>query len=320
MNSNAPNSRTTLLVPGMRVVCRNAVLSDDGTLLHPANSIAIVGSDEGLDSTTHTVRLCFTDGLEIIASEQDVVDLNDFQEGLPNNRLTYDPRNRLILKCVIGSRAYGLDDATSDTDYRGIYLPKASEHWSLQGVPSQWEDQATQEHYWEIQRFIELALKANPNVLECLYTPQIELLSPLGGELLKIRHIFLSRLVYQTFNGYVVSQFKKSMRDVQKFGYPKPKHVMHLIRLLIVGIGILEKGELQLRVEKFREELFAIKRGEMPWQEVERWRVALHKQFDTAFLQTKLPELPDYTCANQFLLLARRSATQESAPCGSILD
>jgi len=320
MNSNVPNSRTTLLVPGMRVVYRKAVLSDKGTLLHPANSIAIVRSKVHSADSGRTVRLCFTDGLEITANEQDIVDLNDFQAGNPNDSSSFDPRNRLILKCVIGSKAYGLDDASSDIDYRGIYLPHASEHWSLQGVPSQWENQATQEHYWEIQRFIELALKANPNVLECLYTPQIELQTPLGGELLKIRHIFLSRLAYQTFNGYVASQFKKSMADVQKHGHAKPKHVMHLIRLLIVGIGILERGELQLRVEKFREELFAIKRGEMPWQEIEKWRVALHKQFDAAFLQTKLPELPDYTCANQFLLFARRSATLEGTSCGSILD
>ena len=81
---------------------------------------------------------------------------------------------RVIYRCVIGSRAYGLEDAESDTDRRGIYLPPAELHWSLYGVPEQLENEATQEAYWEIQKFLVLALKANPNVLECLYTPLVE--------------------------------------------------------------------------------------------------------------------------------------------------
>jgi uncharacterized protein len=41
-------------------------------------------------------------------------------------------------------------------------------HWSLYGVPEQLENDATQEVYWELQKFLLLSLKANPNVLECL--------------------------------------------------------------------------------------------------------------------------------------------------------
>jgi hypothetical protein len=44
---------------------------------------------------------------------------------------------------VVGSRAYGLDDAASDTDRRGIYLPPAELHWSLGEVPEQLEDDVT---------------------------------------------------------------------------------------------------------------------------------------------------------------------------------
>ena len=45
--------------------------------------------------------------------------------------------DRVIYRCVIGSRAYGLDDDVSDTDRRGIFLPPADLHWSLGGVPEQ---------------------------------------------------------------------------------------------------------------------------------------------------------------------------------------
>src|SRR5262249_38604288 len=74
----------------------------------------------------------------------------------------------VIYRCVVGSRAYGLEEYGSDTDWRGIYLPPAERHWSLSGVPEQIENTATEECYWELQKFLRLALKANPNVLECL--------------------------------------------------------------------------------------------------------------------------------------------------------
>ncbi|CAN5411801.1 hypothetical protein BH11PLA2_BH11PLA2_41580 [soil metagenome] len=42
---------------------------------------------------------------------------------------------------------------------------------------------------------------------------------------------------------------------------------MHLIRLLISGIGILRMGEVQIRVTVYCDRLLAIKRREMPWEE-----------------------------------------------------
>ena len=166
-------------------------------------------------------------------------------------------------RCVIGSQAYGLADAESDVDRRGIYLPSADLHWSLYGVPEQLENDATQEAYWELQKFLVLALKANPNILECLYTPMVEKATPLAEELLAMKSMFLSRVVYQTFNGYVLSQFKKMQADIRNQGTVKWKHVMHLIRLLISGISVLKHGFVPVRVEGHRDQLLAIKRGEM---------------------------------------------------------
>ncbi len=72
------------------------------------------------------------------------------------------------------------------------------------GAPEQLELHETQECYWEVQKLIVLGLKANPSVLECLYSPIVERVTPLGQALLDAREIFLSQLVYQTFNGYVM--------------------------------------------------------------------------------------------------------------------
>lgn len=214
--------------------------------------------------------------------------------------------NYVIYRCVVGSRAFGLDDEKSDTDLRGIYLPPAHLHWSMYGVPEQLENKENEECYWELQKFLLLALKANPNVLECLNTPLIEFKNPIADELLAIKNVFLSKLVYQTYNGYVMSQFKKLEQDLRSTGGIRWKHAMHLIRLLLQGIEILKTGELNVKIEANRDKLLLIKRGELLWESINDWRLMLHKDFENAFAETKLPERPDYEKANQFLIEARR--------------
>ena len=95
-----------------------------------------------------------------------------------------------------------------------------------------------------------------------------------------MRHIFLSQYIHRTYNAYVLSQFKKLEQDLRNHGQMRWKHVMHLIRLLLSGVEVLRHGLVPLRVDEYRDRLLAIRRGEMPWDEVERWRLELHRQLD----------------------------------------
>ncbi len=213
----------------------------------------------------------------------------------------------VIYRCIVGSRAYGLDNEASDTDLRGIYLPPAELHWALYDLPEQLENEAEQSCYWELEKFISLALSANPNILECLYTPLVQTAAPLAQELLEMRSIFLSQLIYQTYNGYVLSQFKKLEQDLRVQGEIRWKHAMHLIRLLLSGITVLQEGFVPLRMNQYRQQLLAIRSAQVPWEEVNAWRLNLHQTFDIAFKHSRLPEQPDYARANDFLIKARRS-------------
>ena len=94
----------------------------------------------------------------------------------------------------------------------------------------------------------------------------------------------------------------------------KWKHVMHLIRLLLSGISIMREGFVPVRVEEHREKLLAIRRGEVPWEEVEGWRKRLHHEFNAASEKTNLPERPDYEKANAVLIEARRLALSVNLP------
>jgi hypothetical protein len=301
---------------GTQVVTLVNIIGAAGLVVHPRGAVGVVVKSP--TDHEHPYRVRFPDGFESALKRNEVEMLARFLEresGDDGHAVSKASlHERIIYCCVIGSQAYGLTEAGSDVDRRGIYLPSAEQHWSLYGVPGHMEYHETQEAYWELQRFIVLALKANPNVLECLYTPLVEKSTPLVEDLLSMRSIFLSRVVYQTYNGYVMSQFKKMQADLRNHGELKWKHVMHLIRLLLSGIGVLRDGFVTVRVEAHRDRLLAIRRGEMPWDEVEAWRLNLHQDFNAALETTALPERPDYERANAFLISARRSAMNEALP------
>lgn len=293
---------------GTQVVTRNVVAGLAGETVCPRGAVGVIVETPGPEQGTYLVR--FANGVKAHIARNDLAIRKHVQKDGLRSKMGEDTAalyDYVIYRCVVGSRAYGLDEAGSDTDRRGIYLPPAELHWALAGVPEQLENNETEECYWELQKFMELALKANPNVLECLYTPLVEFASPLAEELLAMRSSFLSQLIYQTYNGYVMSQFKRLEQDLRNKGAFKWKHVMHLIRLLWSGITILREGFVPVRIAEHRDRLLAIRRGEMPWDEVNAWRLSLHAEFDTAVATTRLPERPDYARANAFLIEARRS-------------
>lgn len=301
---------------GTQVVASVEITSPEGQTLYPRGAVGVVVRSPA--DKSHAYRVRFPDGVEASLKHDELMSLAKFKEGVISDDTISASRNdlyrRVIYRCVIGSQAYGLAGEESDVDRRGIYLPPAELHWSLYGVPEQLENHEAQEAYWELQKFLIMALKSNPNVLECLYSPLIEFQTPLAEELLEMRSQFLSRLVYQTYNGYVMSQFKKMQTDIRNQGQVKWKHVMHLIRLLISGITILREGTVPVRVDEHREQLLAIKRGEVPWEDTEKMRLSLHGEFGRAFERTNLPERPNYERANEFLICARQKAISERLP------
>jgi predicted nucleotidyltransferase len=299
-----------LILPvGTQVVTRAEIRRGRTGPSRPAGSVGVITKPP--DDGSHSYLVRFPDGgVAALRRHEFGIRKHMQQEGLrePGAALAeFDLYDCVIYRCVVGSRAYGLEEEASDTDRRGIYLPPAEHNWSVYGVPEQLENEATQECYWELQKFLVLALKANPNVLECLYSPLVELATPLARELLEMRTAFVSRLVYQTYNGYVLSQFKKLEQDLRARGAIRWKHAMHLVRLLISGIAIMREGDVPVRVGEHRDRLLAVRRGEMPWEEINAWRLRLHQEFDAAFASTRLPERPDYERANAFLIRARRS-------------
>ncbi len=216
MNKRVHNSPNLIYSVGTQIVALKQVQGSDNRVAHPAGAVGVIVRVPR--DRTHSYRIRFVDGFEAALQHDNLMLLAEYKQGAINESeqtlSSHGLFDRVIYRCVVGSRAFGLDTEESDTDRRGIYLPPADLHWSLYGVPEQLENDQTEEVYWELQKFLVMALKGNPNILECLYTPMVEDITPLGQELLDMRSAFLSRLVYQTYNGYVMSQFKRMKADL----------------------------------------------------------------------------------------------------------
>ena len=194
----------------------------------------------------HSYRVRFPDGAEASVRRRDLSIWNEYRTESamgPEPLVDHDLLDRhVIYRCVVGSRAYGLEGPDSDVDRRGIYLPPATCTGRCTACRSSSRTTSGRSATGSCRSSCVLALKANPNVLECLWTPMVEHATPAGQELLAMRSAFLSQLVYQTFNGYVLSQFKKLEQDLRTKGDVRRKHVMHLVRLLLSGITLLREG------------------------------------------------------------------------------
>jgi len=121
----------------------------------------------------------------------------------------HDNTQLMLLQCISGSKAYGLDTPQSDTDIKGVFaLPKHS-FYGL-NYTEQVNNPTNDIVYYELKRFFELLLTNNPNILELLATPADKILFKHAIMDLIRPEMFLSKLCLKTFAGYAQSQIHKA--------------------------------------------------------------------------------------------------------------
>ncbi|MFD8454820.1 nucleotidyltransferase domain-containing protein [Streptomyces coelicoflavus] len=229
-------------------------------------------------------------------------------------------RDHTVYACVMGSRAFGLATEDSDTDRRGVFLAPTALYWRFEKPPTHVEGPGEEQFSWELERFCELALRANPNILECLHSPFVERVDDTGRELLALRDAFLSRRAYETFTRYAHGQRRKLDADVRAHGAPRWKHAMHLLRLLISARDLLRTGVLTIDAGADREPLLAVKRGEVPWPDLEGWMHRLAREGEEAALRSPLPAEPDRRRVEDFLVRTRRASALQPDPYDEVVQ
>jgi uncharacterized protein len=119
-----------------------------------------------------------------------------------------------IFLTIAGSKSYGTNTPESDTDVRGVCIPKDKTYYFGYGLnvfeqqDKGWEDDRV---IYDLRKFIKLAVDNNPNILELLFVDQRFWLSyhPAWLDLHNSAYQFLSKKVKHSFSGYAFAQLKR---------------------------------------------------------------------------------------------------------------
>ncbi|MEE9336894.1 MAG: nucleotidyltransferase domain-containing protein [Methylococcaceae bacterium] len=151
-------------------------------------------------------------------------------------------KNLIVLECISGSKAYGLDTAESDTDIKGVFLLPKKDYYGLNYIP-QINNPSNDIVYYELRRFMELLSVNNPNILELLNTPKSAVLYK-HVYLEKINSaLILSKLCKNTFGKFALSQIKKAKGLKKKIVNPISKERKSLLSFCYINH---QKGSIPL--------------------------------------------------------------------------
>jgi|LGVE01.1.fsa_nt_gb predicted nucleotidyltransferase len=124
-----------------------------------------------------------------------------------------DLRNYTIFEGISGSRAYGNSTPESDYDYRSLVLPPLDvllDPSKKFGQKTSWED-GEDRVAMNVIKFAELAVKANPNIIELLFLPEecITYTTDAYSTLTKHKYGLLTKQCEHTYKGYAMQQLSR---------------------------------------------------------------------------------------------------------------
>jgi len=236
--------------------------------------------------------------------------------------------DNLILLGYRGSLVHGTYEENTthdDFDVMGVYVPPKECVFGLgktDTIERMIDEKLSQKKtrvwdivYYSVQKYMSLLLKQNPNVLSLLWIdPKYYIHKTHWGDLLiSQRQNLLSKECYHSFSGYAYGQLhrmthigptgrlgEKRKELISRFGYDV-KNASHLLRLLKMGIEVLNVGELLIERPE-RKMLLAIKRGEWPLQKVIDLADSLQGEMVTAFNASFLKNKVNYGFVNELCM------------------
>jgi uncharacterized protein len=139
----------------------------------------------------------------------------------------------LIFEVVAGSKAYGLNTTTSDTDIRGVFVLPRERLYGM-NYTGQVNNETNDIVYYELRRFMELLAKNNPNILELLSISYEHILLKHPVMELIQQDLFLSKLCEKTFANYAHTQIKKAFGLEKKIVNPVEKEKKSVLNFCFV--------------------------------------------------------------------------------------
>lgn len=216
--------------------------------------------------------------------------------------------NKLILRVDCGSRGFGLNSPTSDHDHKGVFIETFLEHVRLespldqQGPTKVLDDPLYPEgldfESYSLKKFLNLAIKGNPNILCIGFSTNPIEITPEGRELQSWMQWCVSKKACAAFLGYMQGQKERALNRgrpayVEKYGYDT-KFVMHLVRIGLQGVELMETGRITLPVpERYRADLLSIREGKVTMEWGMAWAAHLEERLKELKTSSPLPDEPD---------------------------
>lgn len=224
---------------------------------------------------------------------------------------------KVILEGVVGSHAYGLNGPDSDIDTAGVFVVPTDLVLGIRGFQETIvrqdgadKNETPDVSYHEVGKFIYLAMKANPTVLEQLFLDEYTKVAQEGQLLLDNRDLFISQRIRATHVGYAVSQIKRlKNRDDGSFSSTTrkrtAKHARHVYRLVLQGQKALS-GDFVVKLSE-SEAIDAFAMGEMAVNVPQEFIDTAEKMlYDLENMPSRLPIEPDVDGINSVLLKIRK--------------
>ena len=225
----------------------------------------------------------------------------------------------LLLSATVGSTAYGLAGPDSDVDTLGVYRAATDIVLGVDGPAAVKHSHVTTSPditVHEVGKYVSLALKANPTVLELLWACDApnSVRTTAGNLLIDHRRAFLSApAIRSAYGGYATQQARRLLNRHRegRDGFNSDlrlrtaKHGRHCYRLLLMGRELIATGNLALDVSVHRDLIFQV--GDLAVTDPERFSAVFDTQRSLLDAEPScLPDQPLRDVANNVLVRIRK--------------
>lgn len=198
-----------------------------------------------------------------------------------------------ILEVLVGSQAHGLSTPESDHDYMGVFILPTRQSHSLFATKTEsyTENNCT---WFEVGKFMKMALTCNPTALEVLKAP-IERVWSLESIYLRdlFPHFLTKKRILGAYLGYAKDQRNRANKRMFTPDWNN-KPLAHYIRVLFNGIELLKSGNLTVNLgNKYTigTYLKQIKAGELNFEEIIQIGETLEQDLKESYEESTLPEV-----------------------------
>jgi uncharacterized protein len=220
----------------------------------------------------------------------------------------------IIYEATVGSKLYGISNENSDTDIKSVhfrdYADIVPSEYNYFGLTHTKKDEVVNKDNgltgsakiesvsYSVKKFVELAMKGNPTLLEIAFVPTYLLLinTPIAQEIMEyVRKNFITKKALKAYIGYFLDQKKNNINT--------PKKKCHAYRIGVQALNFAETGIINPVLSGAQlETAMHIREHTMIDESVGCLLDSLDSDLRKIETTNNLPEEPDEQAASDFLV------------------